>query len=81
MVKIRFDKDRVVAYDGDKEIGKCDFIEIGGAWNIVHTEVDDLYQGRGIARKLVESVVENAKKFDKRLVADCSYAKKVIENI
>ena len=48
-------------------------------WNIVHTEVDGTYQGQGIARKLVECVIENAKKCNKKLVADCSYAKIVLE--
>ena len=39
----------------------------------------DSYQGQGIARKLVDCIFENAKKYNKNLIADCSYAKKVIE--
>ena len=46
----------------------------------MHTEVSKLYQGQGIARKLVESIIENAQKYNKNLIAECSYAKKVIEN-
>ena len=54
-------------------------IEEGEYWNIVHTEVSSLYQGQGIARKLVEKVIENAKLYDRKIIADCSYAKRIIE--
>ena len=54
-------------------------IEEGEYWNIVHTEVSSLYQGQGIARKLVECIIENVKKEDKKIVAECSYAKKILE--
>lgn len=79
MIKINFENDRVIAYNEDKRIGECDFVEKEGTWNIVHTEVDKNYQGQGIARKLVECVIENAKKFNKKIIADCSYAKMVLE--
>ena len=58
---------------------ECDYIEENDTWNIVHTVVDNNYQGQGIARKLVECIIENAKNKNKNLIADCSYAKKVIE--
>jgi len=82
MIKIIFDKKQKqsIAYDQNKKIGQCNYIEDEECWNIIHTEVSNLYQGQGIARKLVESVLENAKKYNKNLIADCSYAKKVIEN-
>ena len=47
----------------------------------MHTGVSKEYQGQGIARKLVENVIENAKKYHKNIVAECSYAKRIIENI
>ena len=82
MIQIKFDKDnnKSIAYDENEKIGECDYIEAEGCWNIIHTEVSNSYQGQGIARKLVECVIENSKKFNKTLIADCSYAKKVIEN-
>ena len=82
MIDIKFEKEnnKSVAYDNNVEIGECVFIETEKYWNIVHTEVNELYQGQGIARKLVESVIENAKNEGKKLVADCSYAKRMIEN-
>ena len=81
MIDIKFEKEknRFVAYDNKTEIGECVFIEEGEYWNIVHTEVSRLYQGQGIAKKLVENVVENAKRRDKTIIAECSYAKKIIE--
>ena len=82
MIDIKFlkNENRAVIFDNEVEIGECNFTEVEDTWNIVHTGVDSKYQGQGIARKLVECVIENAKKYDKKLIADCSYAKKVIEN-
>ena len=82
MIKIIFNKNenRSIAYDNNTEIGECNFIETEDYWNIIHTEVNNLYQGQGIARRLVESIIENAKKYNKGIIAECSYAKKVIEN-
>lgn len=78
MIEIKFEKSKSVAYDGKIRVGECDFVETNNVWNIIHTEVDLSYQGQGIARKLVESVIENAENQNKTLIADCSYAKKVI---
>lgn len=83
MINIKFlkEENRAVIYDEEIEIGECNFLEEENTWNIVHTEVDNKYQGQGLARKLVECIIENSKKYNKKLLADCSYAKKVIENI
>lgn len=62
-----------------KKVGECDFEEIDDIWNITHTEVDSDYQGQGIARKLVENVIENSQKYNKKITATCSYARKIIE--
>ena len=81
MIEIIFDKDnnQAAAYDNNLKIGECVFLESEDSWNIIHTEVNNNYQGQGIAKKLVECVIENAKKANKEIVADCSYAKRVIE--
>ena len=81
MIENKFEKEnnKSVAYDNNIKIGECVFVESGEYWNIIHTEVSHLYQGQGIARKLVEKVIENAKIYDKTVVADCSYAKKILE--
>lgn len=82
MIDIKFIKkeNRAVVYDKEIEIGECKFIESEDTWNIIHTGVDSKYQGQGIARKLVECVIENSEKHSKNLIAECSYAKKVIKN-
>ena len=81
MIKIKFEKEnnKSIAYDNNVKIGECVFVEIEKCWNIVHTEVNGLYQGQGIAKKLVENIIENAKIYNKTLIADCSYAKRIIE--
>ena len=81
MIEIKFDekKKQSIAYDNNVKVGECNYIEEKEYWNIIHTEVSNLYQGQGIARKLVESILENAQKYNKNVIAECSYAKKVIE--
>ena len=79
MIEIVFklDENKAIAYDSEKKVGECDFDEIDDIWNITHTEVDTAYQGQGIAKKLVENVIQNAKILNKKLEATCSYAKKL----
>ena len=72
-------ENRAVAYDNEIEIGTCEFEELEDTWNIIHTVVDSQYQGQGIAKRLVECVIENSKRYNKKLIAECSYAKKVLE--
>ena len=81
MIKIVFEKDenRAIAYDSNIKVGECDFEEINDIWNITHTEVDSAYQGQGIARKLVENIIENSQKFHKKIEITCSYARKIVE--
>ena len=83
MIKIVFreKEKKSIAYDRDKKVGECDFEEIDNTWNIIHTEVDSAYQGQGIAKKLVENVIQNAQILNKKIEATCSYAKKLIEKI
>ncbi|MFA7204496.1 MAG: GNAT family N-acetyltransferase [Candidatus Caldatribacteriota bacterium] len=47
---------------------------------IDHTFVDPSLRGQGIASKLVDSVVELAKKENKKIIPLCPYAKKQFEN-
>ena len=83
MIKIEFDikNNKSIAYDEHNIVGVCEYISKEDTWNIVHTVVDKNYQGQGIARKLVERVIEEAKKNNQKLIADCSYAIKVIEKV
>lgn len=81
MMDIEFIKEenKAIALDDNIEVGECVFENLKDTWNIIHTGVDSKYQGQGVARRLVECIIENAKKYNKKLIADCSYAKKVIE--
>lgn len=79
-IKFEIESNKSIAYDNDVKIGECVFIEKERYWNIVHTEVNSLYQGQGIAKKLVENVIKYAKIYNKILIADCSYAKRMIES-
>lgn len=83
MIKIEFreKEKKSIAYDLDKKVGECDFEETNDTWNITHTEVDSAYEGQGIAKKLVENVIQNAQIQNKKLEATCSYAKKLLEKI
>ena len=82
MIDIKFIKEenRAVAYDNETEIGECKYREIENIWNIIHTGVNSNYQGKGIAKTLVQCIIENSKKYNKEIIAECSYAKKILEN-
>lgn len=82
MIDIKFIKEenRAVAYDGETEIGECEFKEMGDTWNIVHTGVNSEYQGKGIAKKLVNCVIKNAEEYSKNIIAECSYAIKILKS-
>lgn len=69
----------VLAYIDNKQVGECVYVITKEEINIVHTEVDEDYQGKGIAGKLVDRVITYAEEQNKRIVADCSYAKNRIE--
>ncbi|EHJ55602.1 hypothetical protein HMPREF9318_00957 [Streptococcus urinalis FB127-CNA-2] len=81
MISILFDKtnQRAIALDDNKEIGECTFIANNGIWTINHTIVDSNYQGQGIARRLVDQVVSQARLNQIKVSATCSYAQKLFE--
>ena len=79
-VKVSFDKERCrsVAVLNGEQIGECDYEAADGGWVIYHTEVDEAYGGRGIAKRLVYAILEQADKAGIAVTATCSYARKVI---
>lgn len=81
LVRIVFEEDRhqAAAYDGDQLIGECQYDVAGTAkWIISHTGVRPAYNGHGIARRLVETVVEAARARHIRIVPLCSYARHML---
>ena len=79
-IKFKIEEKRSVALDDEKIIGECNYFENGNIWNIVHTFVSDSYQGQGIAKKLVLEILKEAKNNKKELIADCSYAAKILNS-
>ncbi len=72
------DSCRSVAYDGDRQIGECDYQTGPDGWNIYHTEVLPEYGGKSIAKRLVYKIIEAAEKAKALIIPTCSYAAKVL---
>lgn len=80
-IDVRMDPEnnRSVAFDGDKEIGECDYHVTPDGISIFHTGVSREYQGKGIAKRLVYKVLEHAEHQKQKVTASCSYARMVLE--
>ena len=77
-VVVKSDECRSVAFDGDKQIGECDYQELESGWCIYHTEVNPEYGGKGIAKRLVYAVIEAAERKKTAISSTCSYAVKLL---
>lgn len=74
-------KNAILIYDGTKEIAKATFtIEEGPIYALDSTFVDTDYRGQGLAGKLVELVVEKAKRDEALVRPVCTYAIKAFES-
>ena len=80
-IKLEENNKQSIAYDNGIKIVICEFIDKDECWNIIHTEVNNSYKGQGIARKLVECIIVNAHKYNKNIIAECTYAKKVLNSL
>ncbi len=89
-IRVVLDEKRqcALALDHDKEIGECcweisaDYSANDSAvssWTIVHTGVRPEYEGKGIAKRLVFKVAEEAEKRKLKVIPVCSYAAKIME--
>lgn len=66
--------------ENDEILAEIDFPMIKeDVIEITHTIVSPSLQGQGIARKLVEKVLEIAKEKGYRVTASCSYARHYLE--
>ena len=81
MIEVRFeeDKNRSAIYDGNNEIGEYTFSKSATIWIIDHTSVLPAYNGQGLARKLVDAVVDAARERGIKVGATCPYAVKVLK--
>lgn len=79
-MQIRYEAEhcRSAAYDGERRVGVAEFDVQGGRWVITHTEVDPAYGGQGIARRLIEALIEAARHDGAKIVPVCSYAAKMM---
>ena len=79
-IEVRMDEGshRSVAYDGETEVGECDYRQTDDGWVIVHTGVRPEYEGKGIAKRLVYKVIEAAERAHTGIDATCSYALKIL---
>lgn len=73
MITIKFEQNRSAAYDEEKFVGECCFEIEQNVWILNHTFVDSNYGGQGIAKKLLDCVVENVRKNKAKIKAVCSY--------
>lgn len=76
----QFDEEssRFVVKDAEgKEAGEVTYSKAGDSVLIIdHTGVDEAHRGQGLAAKLVNKVVEKAKKEDLKIMPLCPFAKK-----
>ena len=77
-ISIEFKDNKSVAFVGDSEIGVCEFNVLDDKWVIVHTEVNSNYRGSGIAKKLLDRVVAEARNKNIKIIPKCEYAIKVM---
>lgn len=79
-IKITFEanKNRSAAYDAGNLIGVCTYQFGVGNWIINHTEVATQYTGQGLARKLLQTVIEHARTANVKIIPECSYAAKIM---
>ena len=70
---------RSAAYKEGELIGECEFSVSEQIWIIDHTGVRPAYGGQGIAKRLVEKVIEEARARQIKILPLCSYASKMME--
>jgi predicted GNAT family acetyltransferase len=64
-------------FDGDDKVGYCQFeVEDDKTWNVTHTVVNPAYGGKGLAGKLLDTVVDKARENGVKIIPTCSYARK-----
>ena len=68
------------AFLDGKQIGECDYEDTGDAFNIYHTEVDSEHGGKGIAKRLVYRVFEEAERRGRGVIPTCSYAANILNS-
>ena len=71
---------RSMALNNGNIIGYCQYTEQDNVLSITHTVVKQEFGGRGIAKRLVLAIIDEARKQSKKINPICSYAKKMMES-
>lgn len=79
-VKFNYLENEAEALDGKDKVGFCKVEDRDGFWEITHTVVNPAFGGKGLAGKLLDCVVAEAKKADKKIYPSCSYAIKKFDS-
>ncbi len=73
-------RSRYVASDDSGVVaGFVEYLCRDGEIELVHTEVDDAFEGRGVAGTLVRATLDDVRTAGLRVVATCPYVKAWIE--
>ena len=80
IINFNIRESRSVALNNGDIIGYCQYKEQDNVWSITHTVVKQEFGGRGIAKRLVLAIIEEARKNNKKINPICSYAKKMMES-
>lgn len=72
---------RIEYIENGEILGEINFEEIKkGVFDINHTFVNEKLRGKGIGKKLVELAKKEIEKRNGKILASCSYAKKILES-
>lgn len=78
-IKFELENKRAVVYDDEKVVGESTISVSKNFWIIDHTSVDEKYGGQGLAKKLIKTIVDEAKKAGVKILPLCPYAKREFE--
>lgn len=67
-------EDKIELIQEDKVVGKIEFVKDNNELTITHTIVNPLFRGQGIAKVLMEKVIELSKEKGLKIIPVCSYA-------
>jgi predicted GNAT family acetyltransferase len=66
--------------DGDMRVGEMNYIFAGPAkMIIIHTEINEDYEGKGLGRQLVQAGVVYAREHHTKILPLCPFAKKIFD--
>ncbi|WP_291292357.1 GNAT family N-acetyltransferase [Enterococcus sp.] len=79
-MEIKEENKRFALYDEGNEIGEITWQETpDNVLEVDHTFVDSNYRGQKLAQKLLEAVVEKARREDRKIMPVCSFAVKAFK--